>query len=76
MMETRESEYWDKLIGLIEKAKADPELSERLRHGKPSQVAEILETEGKLTMVDLGHIFDDLGYIADRDSLRWWSPLA
>jgi len=75
-MSMRESVYWDKLLILIEKAKTNPDLSEKLRHGKPSEVAAILEQEVGMTMMDLGHIFDDLGFIADRDSLRWWSPLA
>lgn len=72
----RSLSHWDKLLGLIEKAKDDPEISEKLRKGKPSQVAEILQAEVGMTMDDLGFIFDDLGYIADRSSLRWWSPLA
>jgi hypothetical protein len=66
---------WDKLLALIEKAKLDDDLSDSLRHGTPSQVATILDGEG-LSMIDLGLIFDDLGVIADRNSLQWWSPLA
>ena len=76
MISKSEAEHWGKLMVLIEKAKEDRELSEKLRRGKPSEVAEILQNEAGLTMNDLGFIFDDLGYIADRNSLRWWSPLA
>ena len=76
MMSKSEAEHWDKLMVLIERAKEDRELSETLRKGKPSEVAGILQNEAGLSMNDLGYIFDDLGYIADRNSLRWWSPLA
>ena len=74
MGESKES--WDKLLLLIEKAKEDRELSEKLKHGTPSEVTAILKNEGGLSMTDLGLIFDDLGFIADRNSLQWWSPLA
>ncbi|NIM96352.1 MAG: hypothetical protein GTO18_21855 [Anaerolineales bacterium] len=69
-------EHWDKLMGLIDLAKADPEISEKLRHGKPSEVAQIIESQAGMSMEDLGLIFDDLEYIADRNSIQWWSPLA
>ena len=70
------SEHWEKLTALIEIAKADPEISERLRTGKPSEVVDILQSQVDMTMEDLGQIFDDLEYIGDRNSIQWWSPLA
>lgn len=68
--------HWEKLLALIEKAKQDRELSERLKSGSPSDVAQILQEEVGLTMDDLGAVFTDLEFVADRGSLRYWSPLA
>jgi hypothetical protein len=69
------SESWEKLLSLIEQAKGDRELSEVLRSGKPNEVTTVLQERAGLTMDDLGEIFTDLEYIADRNSLQWWSPL-
>jgi len=66
--------HWDNLIRLIDKAKEDEALSEMLRTGTPADVTRVLQEAG-LSMDDLGEIFTDLGYIADRNSLQWWSPL-
>ncbi|MCH7588957.1 MAG: hypothetical protein IIC78_13140 [Chloroflexi bacterium] len=66
--------HWDNLISLIEKAKKNRALSETLRTGTPREVTRVLQEAG-LSMDDLGEIFTDLGYIADRSSLQWWSPL-
>lgn len=66
--------HWDNLISLIDKAKEDRALSETLRTGTPADVTRVLQEAG-LSMDDLGEIFTDLGYIADRSSLQWWSPL-
>ena len=67
---------WEKLMVLIEWAKADERNSERLKKGKPSEVAKILKEVGGMSMEEVALLFDDLGYIADRNSLQWWSPLA
>ena len=67
--------HWQKLVDLIEKAKHDPDLGEAMRHGKPSQVAEILQAEVDMSMDELALLFDDLEHIADRNSLQYWSPL-
>lgn len=70
-------EHWGKLINLIERAKEDPRLGEKLRTGTPKEVTDILQSEGiGITMDDLGLIFEDLEHIADRNSGRYWSPLA
>ena len=66
--------HWDNLIRLIDKAKEDEALSEMLRTGTPADVTRVLQEAG-LSMDDLGEIFTDLAYIADRNSLQWWSPL-
>jgi hypothetical protein len=66
---------WEKLLHLIELAKSEPELSAILRSGKPNEVTAALQARADLTMDDLGEIFTDLEYIADRNSLQWWSPL-
>lgn len=68
------SEHWEKLINLIDIAKEDSALSETLRTGSPSDVTHTLQEYG-VSMDDLGEIFTDLEYIADRNSLQWWSPL-
>jgi hypothetical protein len=70
-------EHWGKLINLIERAKEDPRLGEKLRGGTPKEVTDILQSKGiDITMDDLGLIFEDLEHIADRNSSRYWSPLA
>lgn len=69
------SSSWEKLLHLIDEAKGDPELSAVLRSGKPNEVTAALQARANLTMDDLGEIFTDLEYIADRNSLQWWSPL-
>ena len=70
-----EREAWEKLLRLIQEAKEDPQLSAILRSGKPKEVTAALQERVDLTMDDLGEIFTDLEYIADRNSLQWWSPL-
>lgn len=68
---------WEKLEGLIAEAKVNEELSLILRTGSPKEVTDALQQPGiDITMDDLGEIFADLEYIADRDSIRFWSPLA
>jgi hypothetical protein len=74
-MPNRDREHWAKLVDLIEQAKADRDLSKTLRSGTPKQVVDELNKAG-ITMDDLGLIFEDLEYIADRNSGRYWSPLA
>jgi hypothetical protein len=74
-MATENREHWDKLIALIEHAKSDERLSGTLRSASPKQVTDLLQKHG-ITMDDLGMIFEDLEYIADRNSGRYWSPLA
>lgn len=66
--------HWNNLISLIERAKEDEGLSNTLRRGTPADVTRALQEAG-LSMDDLGDIFTDLEYIADRNSLQWWSPL-
>ena len=68
-------EHWDKLISLIEQAKTDDALGKKLRTGSPREVTAVLQEAG-IEMDDLGLIFEDLEVIADRHSLRYWSPLA
>jgi hypothetical protein len=67
---------WEKLMDLIEWAKLSDDNSERLKKGKPSEVAKIIKEEAQMSMEEVALLFDDLGYIADRNSLQWWSPLA
>jgi hypothetical protein len=69
---------WQKLQDLIELAKERPvEVGEVLRHKPPSEVTQLLQREDiNMTMDDLGRIFSDLEHIADRNSGRYWSPLA
>jgi len=67
--------HWEKLLKLIEDAKEHPEVSKTLRSGRPNEVTALLQERADLTMDDLGEIFTDLEYIADRNSLQWWSPL-
>lgn len=66
---------WDKLQDLIAEAKTNDELGAILRTGSPKEVTDVLQEMGFL-MDDIGQIFEDLEYIADRNSLRFWSPLA
>jgi hypothetical protein len=66
--------HWDNLLNLINMAKENPELSKILRTGTPADVTSALQEAG-VSMDDLGAIFTDLEYIADRNSLAWWSPL-
>ena len=74
-MAMRSNEHWYKLIELIERAKTDEALGKTLRHGSPREVTTVLKEAG-FEMDDLGLIFEDLEVIADRNSLRYWSPLA
>jgi hypothetical protein len=67
-------DHWGNLLKLIEMAKENRELSETLRTGTPKDVTSALQEAG-VSMDDLGEIFTDLEYIADRNSLQWWSPL-
>jgi len=67
--------HWEKLLKLIEDAKEHPEVSKTLRSGNPKEVTTLLQERADLTMDDLGEIFTDLEFIADRNSLQWWSPL-
>lgn len=69
------ADHWNKLQELINAAKEDDSLSERLRTGTPTEVSTAIQEYG-LTMDDLGAIFTDLEVIADRNSIQWWSPLA
>jgi hypothetical protein len=69
------NEHWEKLLKLIEDAKEYPEVSKTLRTGNPKEVTTLLQERADLTMDDLGEIFTDLEFIADRNSLQWWSPL-
>lgn len=69
------SDHWSKLQELIKAAKENDDLRARLRTGSPTEVTSALQEYG-LTMDDMGAIFTDLEVIADRNSLRWWSPLA
>jgi len=74
-MPIQDHEHWGKLVGLIERAKRDESLSKIMTHGSPREVTAVLQEAG-LEMDDLGAIFEDLEVIADRNSLRYWSPLA
>ncbi len=70
------SEHWDKLLRLIELAKADDAVSHVLRHGSPAEVVKVLQADPiRFSMDEIGEIFSDLEYIADRNSLAYWSPL-
>lgn len=68
-------EHWDKLIRLIELAKKSRTLSNTMRHGKPSEVVAALRDQVGLSGEEVAMILDDLELIADRGSVRWWSPL-
>ena len=67
--------HWERLVALIEQAKTDEALRKTLKKGTPSEVTTALQEAG-IGMDDLGLIFEDLEVIADRNSLRYWSPLA
>ncbi len=68
-------EHWDKLLKLIALAKKNRGLSNTLRHGKPSEVVAALRDQAGLSGEEVAMILDDLELIADRGSVRWWSPL-
>ncbi len=68
-------EHWDKLIKLIALAKENQGLSDTMRHGKPSEVVAALRDQVGLSGEEVAMILDDLELIADRGSVRWWSPL-
>jgi hypothetical protein len=71
-----ERDHWDALRALVAEVKKDRDgLGKILREGTPTQVSEALEGRG-IDMKVLGAIFTDLELIADRSSIRWWSPLA
>jgi hypothetical protein len=74
-MNAKMSDHWNKLQELIQAARDNDELGKKLRTGSPTDVTAALQEYG-LTMDDMGAIFTDLEVIADRNSLRWWSPLA
>jgi len=69
-------EQWEKLMILIDWAKENEVNSDQLKKGKPSEVTKILREVAGMSMEDVALLFDDLGFIADRSSLQWWSPLA
>jgi hypothetical protein len=46
-----------------------------MRHGKPSEVVAALRDQVGLSAEEVAMILDDLELIADRGSVRWWSPL-
>lgn len=76
MSEKAQRDQWAKLLKVIDWAKESDANSRRLKKGKPSDVARILKEQGGMSMEDVALLFDDLEYIADRNSLQWWSPLA
>ena len=51
-------------------------IGEVLKKGNPEHVAAVLKKDAGFSMEELGKIFADLEKIADRNSIRWWSPLA
>jgi len=69
------STAWDRLRVLLDRAKENPQLSERLRTSPPSDVRNILRDEFGLTADDVTDLISEFEYIADRNSLQWWSPL-
>ncbi len=69
------TEAWERLRTLIEAAKTNPELSQQLRTAPPAQVRDILRDQFKLTADDVTDLVSQFEFIADRNSLQWWSPL-
>jgi hypothetical protein len=66
---------WERLRVLLDAAKEDPRLSERLRTSPPSEVRNILRDDFGLTADNVTDLISEFEYIADRNSLQWWSPL-
>lgn len=70
-----ETTPWERLRRLLDKAKADEGLSERLKTSPPSKVRDILRDEFDLSADDVTDLITEFENIADRNSLRWWSPI-
>ena len=69
------TEHWDKLVALIVEARDSAELRRTLQTHPPHEVTAALQ-QRDISMDDLGAIFTDLELISDRNSGRFWSPLA
>ncbi len=65
------SEYWPKIDGLIEAARSDPGLQDRLHYGTPDQKLEVLNSFG-LSFEDLVFIHHQLETIVFQGSIRFW----
>ena len=68
-------EAWARLKTMIEAAMQDPEAFEALRTGSPSEALAVLK-DYELDDVHLAALMDGFEKIADRNSARFWSPLA
>jgi hypothetical protein len=66
---------WERLRALLDKAKVDEGLSERLKTSPPSVVRDILRDQFDLSADDVTDLITEFESIADRNSLRWWSPI-
>jgi hypothetical protein len=66
---------WVNLKRLIDEAMDDPDKFTVLREGTPSEALAILK-QYELDDVHLAALMDGFEKIADRNSARFWSPLA
>jgi hypothetical protein len=66
---------WGRLRDLLDKARDEPELSEQLKTSPPSVVRDILRERFGLSADDVADLITEFENIADRNSLKWWSPI-
>ncbi len=66
---------WERLRVLLDEAKKDRDLSNQLKTSPPSVVRDILRDRFGLSADDVTDLITEFESIADRNSLRWWSPI-
>jgi hypothetical protein len=66
------AQHWDKVIRLVEMAKADPKVAETLKKGSPSAKLEVLQKVG-LELKDLKDFYDDIETLGVKTASPIWT---